>query len=231
MVQHIKERNTTFKDIIRVLKTRIIKRSPSYPKTTSHYNGNNRSPQQVQLYVNEQESATSSHSSTQPTELKNRYLLNQESSSVCSYYSYQDNNRYCENYSNTLYPNEIKNFKDHLPEGTMLIKYINGVKVNLFGLCLFNSGSTCILLNLRALPPGITPTVGDSQSFTTTQGTYSSNEIIVGSEIFFPKFCQYRTISELTFRLFIIVQIPDMMSSSVEMFYRAVLSSTTDRTQ
>ena len=52
------------------------------------------------------------------------------------------------------------NTEDHLPEGTYQIANLNDQMANLFGLCLFDSGSLATLLNERAIPGLITPKVG-----------------------------------------------------------------------
>ncbi len=79
---------------------------------------------------------------------------------------------------------------------------MNEKQVDAFALCLFDSGSTVTLLNERVLPPGIKPKVGQEQSFTTTQGTYSAQNYVLAKDVFVPEFCNSRSIPTLTMRLF-----------------------------
>ena len=94
------------------------------------------------------------------------------------------------------------NHQDHLPEGTLSIRTLNGSPVSLFGLCLFDSGSTSTLINERAVPPTVKPKQGDSQLVTTTQGTYASKNYFDASEIMFPEFCKTRMIPKVHLRTF-----------------------------
>ena len=91
---------------------------------------------------------------------------------------------------------------DYLPEGSVLIDFLNEVRADLYALCLFDSGSTNTLINHRAVPPGIPIKLGTPQSFTTTQGTYESSKIFQARNIFFPNFCKSRSIPEVQLRLF-----------------------------
>lgn len=117
----------------------------------------------------------------------------------------------------------------HLPESMILIKYLNETKVDLFGLYLFDSGSTCTLLNRQTLPSLISSLHGAAQEFTITQGTYSSDEIVTDSEIFFPDFCKSWTISAQVIGS-LIVHPRIMTSLLVAIFSFAVSFLTTDRT-
>ena len=72
----------------------------------------------------------------------------------------------------------------------------------MFALCLFDSGSTSTLINERSLPMGITPKIGQSQTFTTTQGTYDTSTFFIATDIFFPDFCKSRKIATVHMRTF-----------------------------
>ena len=74
--------------------------------------------------------------------------------------------------------------------------------MSLFGLCLFDSGSTSTLINERAVPPNVEPRLSDPQVVTTTQGTYSSKNYFDASEIIFPEFCKTRMIPKVHLRTF-----------------------------
>ena len=63
-----------------------------------------------------------------------------------TYYSTRDN--YYISYNNQ---NQDTNDTDYLPEVTMVIKTMNVTKVPLFGLCLFDTCSTCTLINKHAI--------------------------------------------------------------------------------
>ncbi len=174
---------------------------------SSNYSGRG-PPSQVQVYTaqaeNQQVSQPSDNQDTN-TYHSNSYTGGVES--TASSYRYENNSqrhRYFnrDTYFNECHNNDSNDQQDFLPEGTILIKQLNGVQVDLFGLCLFDSGSTCTLFNSRALPASVSPKLGEPQKFTTTQGTYSSQEIVTGTEIFFPDFCKTRIIPDHTFRLF-----------------------------
>ena len=92
--------------------------------------------------------------------------------------------------------------EDYLPEGNLVIRWLNGKTISLYGLCLFDSGSTSTLINERAIPPGVTPKQGPTQQVTTTQGNYSSSEYFDAQEIVFPDFCTTRKIPTLHLRTF-----------------------------
>ena len=94
------------------------------------------------------------------------------------------------------------NHQDHLPKGTLSIRMLNGSPVSLFGLCLFDSGSTSTLINEHVVPPEVKPRFGDPQLVTTTQGTYSSKHYFDASEIMFPEFCKTRMIPTVHLRTF-----------------------------
>jgi len=91
---------------------------------------------------------------------------------------------------------------DYLPEGNVLIRRLNDIKVDTFGLCLFDSGSTTTLMNQRALPRIVKPRVGSVQQYTTTQGTYRAQNYVLAEEILFPDFCKSRIIPSIKIRLF-----------------------------
>ena len=91
---------------------------------------------------------------------------------------------------------------DHIPEGTLSLCKLNGHPVSLFGLCLFDSGSTSTLINEHAIPPNVEPKWGDNQLVTTTQGTYSSKKYFDASEIMFLEFCKIRMIPTVHLRTF-----------------------------
>ena len=92
--------------------------------------------------------------------------------------------------------------KDHLPEGNLTVRFLNETPVSLFGLALFDSGSTSTLINERAVPPNIEPRLGEDQVVTTTQGTYSSTKYFDAAEIMFPDFCKTRVIPKVHLRTF-----------------------------
>ena len=85
-----------------------------------------------------------------------------------------------------IYNYENKEIINHLLEGFILIQSLDNIRTDLHVLCLFDSGSTSMLINQRALPPSINAKTGATQSFTTTQGTYESSKYFVGNNIFFP---------------------------------------------
>ncbi len=180
--------------------------STSSHTRSSNYNGRG-PPSQVQVYAAQAET----QQATQPSDTQDSSTFHSNSytgeGSTASFYCYDNNNqrnRYFsrDTYFNECHNNDSSNQQDFLPEGTILIKQLNGVQVDLFGLCLFDSGSTCTLFNSRALPASVSPKLGEPQKFTATQGTYSSQEIVTGTEIFFPNFCKTRIIPDHTFRLF-----------------------------
>ena len=70
-----------------------------------------------------------------------------------------------------IYNYENKEIINHLLEGFILIQSLDNIRTDLHVLCLFDSGSTSMLINQRALPPSINAKTGATQSFTTTQGT------------------------------------------------------------
>ena len=80
--------------------------------------------------------------------------------------------------------------EDNLPEGNMIMKILNEVPVPLFGLWLFDSGSTSMLINKRAVLHQIQALIGCDQQVTTTQGIYSSKEYSNATEITLPNFCK-----------------------------------------
>ena len=61
----------------------------------------------------------------------------------------------------------------------MVIKTLSDTNTALFGLCLFDSGSTSTLINVHAVSPHIKPKSSQDQQITTTEGIYSSNEYIL----------------------------------------------------
>ena len=84
----------------------------------------------------------------------------------------------------------------------MVVTTLNSKSVALFGLCLFDSGSTNTLINERAIPPQVKPRIGPTQQVTTTQGTYDSTKYFLGEVISFPEFCKTRFIQQVTLRTF-----------------------------
>ena len=72
----------------------------------------------------------------------------------------------------------------------MSICILNDSPVFLFGLCLFDSGSTSILINECAMPPHVWSKEYKQQMVTTTQGTYSSTKYVDAKEMIFPNFCR-----------------------------------------
>ena len=81
---------------------------------------------------------------------------------------------------------------DYLPEGNMSLHSLNGSVVSLFGLYLFDSGSTSTLINERAVPPQVHPKFGESQIVTTTQGTVPIHQksIMTQKTFFSPNFAK-----------------------------------------
>ena len=84
----------------------------------------------------------------------------------------------------------------------MSLRKLNGHPVSLFGLYLFDSGSTSTLINKRAVPPNVEQKLGDDQLVTTTQGTYSSKNYFDASEIMFQEFCKTRMNPTVNLRAF-----------------------------
>ena len=84
----------------------------------------------------------------------------------------------------------------------MVVSTLNKKSVALFGLCLFDSGSTNTLINERAIPHHVDPRIGPTQQVTTTQGTYNSTKYFLGETIYFPEFCKTRFIQQVTLRTF-----------------------------
>ena len=103
------------------------------------------------------------------------------------------------NHSTDTMENQSNN---HLPEGTLSLYKLNGHPVSLFGLCLFESGSTSTLINECAVPPNVEPRLGDGQLVTTSQDIYSSKKYFDASEIMFPELCKTRTIPTVHLRTF-----------------------------
>ena len=102
-----------------------------------------------------------------------------------------NNNRPTDRYENyyVSHNTEAKeNQEDHLPEGNLFIRRLNDTLTSLYGLCLFDSGSTSTLINERAIPPTVAPKQGPTQLVTTTQGNYSSSDYFDAQEIMFPDF-------------------------------------------
>ena len=124
---------------------------------------------------------------TQPENFDNRSHISNQSSQAPSRYlppSFGNNNStnssYCEQYVVESFNSDNSNKNDYLPEGSVLIEYLNDKKVALYALCLFDSGSSNTLINQCSLPPFVEANVGTSQAFTTTQGTYNSSEYFMG---------------------------------------------------
>ena len=134
----------------------------------THQQGNvqsRRYPAQVQVYHNDLDSAN------QDSRSQVSYGDRSYGSSAARSTQANNNNRnpYTDYGNNNFgsyvcetYDNEGEKENDFLPEGNILIKTINGKPANTFALCLFDSGSTVTLMNQRALPPGITPKVGNN---------------------------------------------------------------------
>ena len=85
----------------------------------------------------------------------------------------------------------------------MLIQTLNNRTVALFGLCLFDSGSTSTLINERAIPQIVKPLLGETQQVTTTQGIYESSKFFYAEQISFPEFCKTRYIPKIHLRTFL----------------------------
>ena len=178
-----------------------------FRRNTSHYT-NQTPPANIQVYHNDTSSRTDTRSrsrnspySQQDQQSTSSFSSARNSSfnpNVNSYYQGQDN-YVCEAFANEK--DETMKI-DYLPEGNILLRYLNDAPVDAFGLCLFVSGSTTTLLNQRALPNNITPRMGTTQQFTTTQGTYQTQEYVVAREIIFPDFCKSRKIPQVNIRLF-----------------------------
>ena len=105
------------------------------------------------------------------------------------------NNRPTDRYENyyVSHNREVKETQeDHLLEGNLFIRKLNGSPTSLYGLCLFDSGSTSTLIDERAIPPNVAPKQGPTQLVITTQGNYSSSDYfdahIPRSEWAFPTF-------------------------------------------
>ena len=97
-------------------------------------------PNQVQIYSNESRASSSyrqdnsdSRSYRSSAETNPRYP---------SGYPPSQDQQYNEQYSVKSYNYKNENVVDHLPEGSILIQSINDTTVDLYALCLFDSGST-----------------------------------------------------------------------------------------
>ena len=77
--------------------------------------------------------------------------------------------------------------EDYLPEGTCNIASLKDESANLFGLCLFDSDSSLMLINDRAIPITIKLHLGDPQQFTTTQGSYLCRKYFMAKNNNFPR--------------------------------------------
>ena len=116
-----------------------------------------------------------------------------------------NNNRPTDRYENyyVSHNTEAKeNQEDHLPEGNLFIRRLNDTLTSLYGLCLFDSGSTSTLINRHAIPPNVAPKQGATQLVTTTQGNFSSSDYFDAQEIVFPAFCSTRKIPKVHLRTF-----------------------------
>ena len=110
--------------------------------------------------------------------------------------------RYREQYYVSHNTDDNNSHEDHLPEGTISVRSLNGTVVALFGLCLFDSGSTSTLINERTVPPQVKPKQGEKQLVTTTQGNYTSENYFDELDIMFPEFCKTRLIPTVHLRTF-----------------------------
>ena len=110
-----------------------------------------------QVYFNQGNSESGSHLSTPshsnyqggPTTYRDR-----------NYHDYPSRENYYVSYDTD---NKTIEENDFLPEGTMLIKILNKQTVALFGLCLFDSGSTGTLINECDIPHFVKPLLGETQ--------------------------------------------------------------------
>ena len=69
----------------------------------------------------------------------------------------------------------------------MLIQTLNNRTVALFGICLFDSGSTSTLFNDRAISHFVKPLLGETQQVTTAQGIYKSSKFFLRQANFIPR--------------------------------------------
>ena len=180
--------------------------SSNRSQRSSYFNG---PPPQVQIYSNESrpppsDTSYDSRSLNSATSAPNQYRYPPGYPNNSHHENNNNNsgNYYQGQYVVETYANENKLQKDFLPEGSVLIQALNAVEVHLFGLGLFDSGSTTTLINKRSVPSCVSPMVGNAQAFTTTQGTYESSEYFMATKIFFPDFCKTRTIPEMCVRVF-----------------------------
>ena len=126
-----------------------------------------------QVYFNQGNSETGSHIST-PSH--SNYQNGSTTYRDRTHHDYPPRENYYVSYNTNKITIEEEDF---LPEGTMLIKILNKQTVALFGLCLFDSGSTSMLMNERAIPHFVKPFIGETQQVTTTQVTYDSNDFFL----------------------------------------------------
>ena len=104
---------------------------------SSNYNGRG-PPSQVQVYAAQAENQQAQQSSdTQDSSTFHSNSYTGEGSTASSY-RYDNNNqrnRYFsrDSYFNECHNNDSNNQQDLLPEGTILIKQLNGIQVDLFG--------------------------------------------------------------------------------------------------
>ena len=84
----------------------------------------------------------------------------------------------------------------------MSIQLLNDSPVTLFGIYLFDSGSTSTLINTRAVPTTATVRHGANQMVTTTQGTYNSTEYFNAEKLSFPECFKTRFIPLVHLRTF-----------------------------
>ena len=150
--------------------------SQARSQRSSFFNGlpnqvriNNNTSQNPSSESSDTRSQTSNSNSTRSFRYPSGYPNNDNGNNT-NYYQGQ--------YVVESYNQEKVGTQDYLPEGSILIKELNDKTVNLFGLCLFDSGSTTTLINKRSVPPAVVPSRGNSQAFTTTQGTYESREFL-----------------------------------------------------
>ena len=182
-----------------------------YRNNTSHYVAPN-PPRDIQVYHNDghQQARYASENGTSRSRSSQNDQTSQSSVASSRYSQHYPTNAYYQNQTHDNYICEILankdeetiNKTDYLPEGNVLIRRLNDIDVDTFGLCLFDSGSTTTLMNQRALPRTVKPRVGSVQQYTTTQGTNRAQNYVFAEEILFPDFCKSRIIPSIKIRLF-----------------------------
>ena len=78
--------------------------------------------------------------------------------------------------------------RDNLPEGDLIIEILKETNVALFGLCLFDSGSTSTLINEPAIPFHGKGKQESIQKITAAQGNYLLTEYFYAAKLCFSNF-------------------------------------------